>query len=252
MQDIQKLEAQYLRAKIEYYEGTPIMEDHEFDALEKILKNAGSKVHEQVGSKRKDFDFAHPTKMLSLSTEQTERIDGVTDYRYDEFFRWFDKRVEQLGARPIFLSSSPKFDGSAINIIYKGKELFQVLTRGDGAYGKDVTKRFRPHIPNTLSTSLPLDETDNVEIRCEVVIDKILFEQKYAEEFANPRNYVAGVIGKDDYDKTKVSELVMVPLHFLVNGEHVKQSNFKDNTLYSKNYNNTANSVWYSMRKTDL
>ncbi len=91
--DIQKLEAEYLRAKIEYYEGNSIMSDLEFDALEQHLINLGSKVHEQVGAKRKDFDFPHPTKMLSLAKLQTE--EG--NYMKDEFWTWFSKRGALVG-----------------------------------------------------------------------------------------------------------------------------------------------------------
>ena len=246
MENIQRLESKYLKAKIAYYEGEPFLTDSEFDSLEVILKKEGSKVIEQVGSKRKDFDFTHPTKMLSLSKLQTEKNkNGSINYVEDKFTAWYDKRILQLfDISHISLMSSPKFDGSAINIIYKGNELFQVLTRGDGFSGKDVTKRFTPHIPNTLDTDFELNEIDTVEIRCEVVIDKNLFKEKYSQEFANPRNYVAGVIGKDDYDKVKVSELTIIPLHFLKNGVQVYHGFFHGG-IYSNNYNEEFNSWGY-------
>ena len=119
MQNIQRLEAEYLRAKIEYYEGNEIMTDAAFDLLEKKLKEAGSKVHEQVGSKRKDFDFEHPTPMLSLAKLQTEYKDGITNYAQKDFVSWYFKRTKILGGSTKLLSS-PKFDGNAINIICKG------------------------------------------------------------------------------------------------------------------------------------
>jgi len=96
MQDIKRLEATYLRAKIEYYEGNELMTDAAFDKIEKILKEAGSKVIEQVGSKRKDFDFEHPTPMLSLAKHQTEDEDGVTNYAEEEFKAWHTKRTHVL------------------------------------------------------------------------------------------------------------------------------------------------------------
>ena len=83
--NLQHLETQYLKAKIAYYDGTPIMSDPAFDALEKELKEAGSKVVEQVGAKRKDFDFPHPTPMKSLAKIQTESNNGVTNYQDDIF-----------------------------------------------------------------------------------------------------------------------------------------------------------------------
>ncbi len=236
MTNKQRLEAEYLKAKIEYYEGTPIMTDAAFDILEKKLKELGSKAHEQVGSKRKDFDFTHPTKMLSLSKHQTSEIDGVIDYAHIEFYQWFDKRNKLIYLDKPLLAS-PKFDGNAINIIYSGRDLFQILTRGDGEAGKNVTKRFMKMIGNTLTlTDLDVSKEDTIEIRCEVVIKKSIFEKKYASDFANPRNYVAGVIGKDDYDVTKVSELTIVPLQFLVNGNFVAWKHFKTNNFCTKNW----------------
>jgi len=225
MQDIKKLESLYLRAKIEYYEGTPIMEDWEFDALEEKLKNLGSKVHEQVGSKRKDFDFPHPTPMLSLAKIQTEK----ENYMYDKFYAWHSKRGSIVGKMGI-LQASPKFDGSAINIIYRDGNLENILTRGDGISGKNVTKRFKPRLPEKI------DKKGVVEIRCECVINTDIFEKKYAEEFANARNFVAGVIGKDDYSKEKVNDLTLIPLHFIEDGKHVNNSEYVQYPVFKENY----------------
>jgi DNA ligase (NAD+) len=246
MDNIQHLEEKYLKAKIAYYEGTPFLTDAEFDALETILKNEGSKVIEQVGSKRKDFDFTHPTKMLSLSKIQTEATEEGTNYVEDLFQKWFQKRLLALQnefgktLNPV-LWASPKFDGNAINIIYRGDNLANVLTRGDGFTGKDITKRFvgANKIPETIGL-LGIDEFSNediIEIRCEVVINAKLFEEKYSKEFANPRNYVAGVIGKDDEDLVKMSELDIIPLHYLINGKYAHQNIFGKNLAFSKDYN---------------
>lgn len=237
MHNINLLEEKYLKAKIAYYEGSPILSDLEFDTIEQILKENGSKVIEQVGSKRKDFDFTHPTKMLSLAKVQMETMpDGQTNYMKAEFEDWYHKRLLQIGIL-VDLSASPKLDGNAINIIYRGNKLSNVLTRGDGFTGKDISKRFVNKIPQTLQlTNLNISDTDVIEIRCEVVINTKLFNEKYAKDFSNPRNYVAGVIGKDDEDQLKISELSIMPLHFLVNGNHEDQSKF-DIPFYSNNIN---------------
>jgi DNA ligase (NAD+) len=244
MDNIDLLEEKYLKAKIAYYEGTPFLTDAEFDALESLLRDEGSKVIEQVGSKRKDFDFSHPTKMLSLSKIQTEATEQGTNYAEDLFQRWFQKRKSEIKAVNPILLSSPKFDGNAINIIYRGNELANILTRGDGFTGKDVTKRFISADKIPAKIDLPyIDEfstfsaNDAIEIRCEVVIEAKLFEEKYSGEFANPRNYVAGVIGKDEENSEKMSELDIIPLHYLINGKHVSQTIFGKNLAFSKDYN---------------
>ena len=224
-------EERYLKAKVAYYEGDPIMSDSEFDVLEQHLRNLGSKVIEQVGSKRKDFDFPHPTRMLSLAKVQTEeREDGTTDYAEEAFQKWYQKNNTTGGNK---LAASPKFDGNAINIVYRGRELVNVLTRGDGLTGKTCLKRFERHLPFNIGlVDLEISEDDVIEIRAEVVIDISLFNSKYSKEFANARNYVAGVIGKDDYDEVKVSELKIIPLHYLLNGKHISPDHFKHNTFF--------------------
>lgn len=235
MDNIRSLEEKYLKAKIAYYEGNPIMSDSEFDALESHLKSIGSKAPHQVGSKRKDFDFSHPTKMLSLAKIQTERAEGGTNYMEEEFRKWYFKRREIAG--PSELRVSPKFDGNAINCIYQGTKLVNVLTRGDGISGKDITDRIKLLIENELALAkLEVTEEDIIEIRCEVVIDVNLFDKKYAGEFANARNYVAGVIGKDEYDLQKVSELTVIPLHYLVNGRNVWPGHFQINPVMGASY----------------
>ena len=238
MENIQILEEKYLKAKIAYYEGFPFMTDAEFDALESFLKEKGSKAPEQVGSKRKDFDFSHPTKMLSLSKIQTEETEAGTNYMEEAFQKWYQKRSQQIG-KVSSLFSSPKFDGNAINIIYRGDTLANVLTRGDGFTGKDITRRFSLKLPQKLIIFGldPITDEDVIEIRCEVVIKTKLFQEKYSAEFANPRNYVAGVIGKDDEDLEKMSELDIIPLNFLINGKFASPSIFSKNEIFSKNFN---------------
>jgi DNA ligase (NAD+) len=234
-EQINALEERYLKNKIAYYDGVPTMEDSEFDYIEAILKEYGSKVPNQVGSKRKDFDFTHPTKMLSLDKIQIEATEEGTNYMQEDFLKWYNKCVSIIGHK-VPLMSSCKYDGNAINIIYRGIQLSNVLTRGDGFTGKDIMKRFQNMIPAELiSRYQPIYEGDVIEIRCEVVIPTALFKEKYSAEFANPRNYVAGVIGNDEEDMIKVSELHLKPLHFLLNGKHVDQKLF-ENDLYKSTY----------------
>jgi DNA ligase (NAD+) len=115
----------------------------------------------------------------------------------------------------------PKFDGNAINIIYRGGNLESVLTRGDGKFGKDVTERFRKHLPkeiydNELTGGYPAV----TEIRCEAIMLKHIFEEKYSKEYANARNLVAGIIGKDDVDVNRMNDIKLIPLHCIVDGIH--------------------------------
>lgn len=224
-----ELEKKYIDAKIAYYEGRPIMSDAAFDVLESKLKELGSKVIEQVGSKRKDFDYAHPGKMLSLKKIQTEK----DDYKTEEFENWYDKKISILAQKfnvkrtDKLIYTSPKFDGNAINLIYKGGKLYHALTRGDGVTGKNITDRLSMIIPETIN--FECNESDFIEVRCEVVIDKKIFNNKYASLSANPRNFVAGILGADEYTEEVIHDLTIVPLYYILNGKHLHSDDVKAN-----------------------
>jgi DNA ligase (NAD+) len=250
MKNLFELENKYLLAKIKYYTGTPIMSDAEFDILESVLKKAGSKVVNQVGAKIKDFDFTHPTPMLSLGKIQTSANDDNTvNYMTDDFIKWYNKRVSFVGHSE--LESTPKFDGNAINAIYVSGILTHILTRGDGFGGKDVTDKLIYHFPKTLNLNgVTLFDKDVVQIRCEVVIQVDFFNKKYGlgteTNSANPRNYVAGVLGGDTIDITKCKELMVMPLNVILNGEHIKLSTLSNHDILMQNiYVKSVNATDY-------
>lgn len=221
MDRIFELENKYLQAKIAYYSSDkPIMSDVAFDALERILKEGGSKVIKQVGTKLKDYDFTHPSPMLSLGKfKMSKDEDAILNYMTIEVNEWYMKKVKLVGHT--ILESSPKYDGNAVNSVYVGRNLTHSLTRGDGEAGKDVTDRLLTQIPSVLDLEgIELKDTDVVEIRSEIVINVELFNKKY-EDSANPRNYVAGVLGSDTIDEVKCSELVVMPLFVVLNGKHL-------------------------------
>ena len=244
MNNLFELENKYLTAKVMYYKGTPIMSNPEFDAFEAHLKSLGSKVPFQVGAKNKDFDFTHPTPMLSLGKIQTEENpDKTVNYMTGDFMKWLNKRTAIVG--DVLLESSAKYDGNAVNTIYVGGKLTNIVTRGDGFAGKDVTNKLVNHFPSVLNLSgVEITDTDVVEIRSEVVIDVNFWNGKYSNDFANPRNYVAGVLSPDEMDDVKCSELIVMPLHLILNGEHIEMNNLN-------NHNELMSNVYHKHFKAD-
>ena len=61
----------------------------------------------------------------------------------------------------------------------------KLYTRGDGKVGQDISH---------LIPYLRLPKTKGVVIRGEFIIPKAVFESKYKNKFANPRNMVAGIV----------------------------------------------------------
>jgi DNA ligase (NAD+) len=191
----------YLLAKQRYYEGDPIISDFEFDTLEEELKLHNSQVTRIVGSANlKDAKFNHASPMLSLTKIQVLRGKALP---INEFNHWF-KTNSPKGSETTQLEASPKFDGSSCNLIYNEGKIEWALTRGDKEKGQNILDKMKFIIPSEI------DMMGKVEIRGEVVIPTKTFDAKYAHIYKNPRNFVAGILGRDE-----INEEIMKDFHFI-------------------------------------
>jgi len=149
----------------------------------------------------------HSLPMLSLNKSTTE-----------EEFLDFHRRVLELSEATeerIKYTVEPKFDGLAVELVYRKGIFFQGSTRGDGITGEDVTRNLKTvkTIPlKLLGTNPP----DLIEVRGEVIINKDDFgklnrqREKSGEPlFANPRNAAAGSVRQLDSNVTRSRPLSM-------------------------------------------
>jgi len=200
MNNIFELEQNYLAAKEAYYNGMPLLSDDEFDRLEADLLSLGSDVPYIVGSDDRKAKYSHPSLMLSLAKYQAT-ANGLPPT--ESATSWMQK----FGATSFEVT--PKYDGNAANIIYSDGKLSQALTRGNGTKGRDILDKIKHNLPTTL------DIPGTVEIRGEVVISISAFNEKYAT-FKNPRNYVAGVLNRDENTAETLADLAFVPIEVRV------------------------------------
>lgn len=180
----EQLEELYIKAKKSYYLGEPILSDTEFDQLESYLDSEG-RLDKIVGFEDEDRNakFKHPSKMLSLGKFQAA-ADGTPPTNPAN--KWLSKRKDSI------FEATPKFDGNAINVIYRKGKLDAILSRGNGTAGRDYTDKLKANVPSQIST-----EYDIVEVRGEVVIATKVFNAKYSQ-FKNERNFVAGILNRDE------------------------------------------------------
>ena len=178
----------YWEAKEAYYNGEEIMSDIEFDALEKEL---GLENKAAVGSRHNpSYTVKHPFVMGSLSKVQIHRDDdGFVDYE-----TYFTEAQKYFGHKPLIIT--PKYDGCSFEVETNEGKLVGISSRGDGDYGKDLTQHLQGKIPQILISE---DQLHRI-YRGEVLVKKSVFEQKYAEEFTNPRSFVSGVLNTDYSD----------------------------------------------------
>jgi DNA ligase (NAD+) len=206
-----------LREKIRHHENlyyvldTPELDDADFDALMRELKEIEAKHPEwitpdsptqRVGGKPKEgfAKVAHSRPMLSLDNVNTP----------EELADW-DRRVRSLaGDAEIAYVTELKLDGLSLALHYTagasgGAVLARAITRGDGTIGEDVTGNVRTIRSVPLSISAEKLKKSRLpapfEVRGEVVMPMAAFlkmnqdrEALGQSPAANPRNAAAGTI----------------------------------------------------------
>ncbi|MHB1545193.1 MAG: NAD-dependent DNA ligase LigA [bacterium] len=210
----------------------PVISDFEFDKLAKELSvleaaypqyvRADSPSKRVGGAVSEKFEqVKHNVPMLSLDNT----------YSRNEVIE-FDAKVKRFlgdaAAEEIEYECELKFDGLAIELIYKDGIFVQGSTRGDGVTGENVTANLR-----TINT-IPLKLQKNIsyiEVRGEVLMDKKGFKKLNEERleeglslFANPRNAASGSIRQLDPEITSKRNLVMFAYG---TGDYSKEVEFK-------------------------
>jgi NAD-dependent DNA ligase len=105
---------------------------------------------------------------------------------------------------------SCKLDGVSGLYTTEGKEP-KLYTRGDGKVGQDVSH----FIPYLRLPSKSGNGGKGFVIRGEFIIPKMVFEEKYKKDFANPRNLVSGIVNQKTIDE-KIKDIHFVAYEVIV------------------------------------
>ncbi|MER5502744.1 MULTISPECIES: NAD-dependent DNA ligase LigA [unclassified Streptomyces] len=136
-------------------------------------------------------DVPHTVPMLSL--------DNV--FSAEQFVTWTASLERRIGRPVAAWSVEPKLDGLAVAARYRAGRLEQLITRGDGTAGEDVS-----HAIGTV-VGLPgeLAEPVTIEMRGEILMTNEQFDRANTVRtehggapFANPRNGAAGTLRAKD------------------------------------------------------
>ena len=165
-------------ANVLYRNNQPIMTDSEFDILEEYIKEKYplNQTVLQIGAPVEKNKVTLPYQMASM-----DKIKPDTD----ALSGWMKKYNG-----PYVLSC--KLDGVSGLYTTEGK-VPKLYTRGDGVVGQDISH---------LIPYLDLPKKKDIVIRGEFIIPKAIFETKYKNKFANPRNMVAGIINHKSVNET--------------------------------------------------
>lgn len=183
-----------------------IIDDYKFDALETYI---GLENNNYVGSKstakHANYTIKHSFIMGSLSKVQIkqDKETGNVDMNYfaDEISKYIDKSLNTK-----YFETTPKLDGCSFSAEFTVDEnhnykFISCATRGDGNYGTDISHWIKPKILKEWTKIKEccqdiLTPNDILCIRGEVLVPVKDFNEKYADEFTNPRSYVAGLLGR--------------------------------------------------------
>lgn len=179
----------YWKAKDAYYNGEPIMSDLEFDELEERLGLANKS---DVGTRHNpSYTIKHPFIMGSLSKVQIHKDDNdVIDWTtYFEDTKSFVNKSNDKDRKFII---TPKYDGCSFEVEINNHTILSISTRGDSEYGRDIMQ----HIINLIPTEY-VNLNGHICLRGEVLINKNVFVKKYADDFADPRSFVSGILNRD-------------------------------------------------------
>lgn len=190
-----------VKASAAYYAGgTSTLDDDTYDRLVRGIAAWEAEHLDQVlpdsptgkvAGGAVEGDVPHTVPMLSL--------DNV--FSPEEFTAWTVSLARRIGHEVRQFSVEPKLDGLAVAARYTQGRLSQLITRGDGMAGEDVS-----HAIGTI-VGLPqeLAEPVTIEVRGEVLMTTAQFE--HANEvrtahgglvFSNPRSAAAGSLRARD------------------------------------------------------
>ena len=189
-----------------YVEDNPRISDKQYDALfdelaalerETGVIYAGSPTARVQGKVLDSLRSVHHTKPM-LSADKTKDIQEVEKFAREAWKAAFDKRVVV----------SWKLDGLTLVIRYKNRVLVEVITRGNGEDGEDVTHNIAAifGIPKQLPAYAP----SYVEVRGECVVSWVNFQEindGVEVPYSHPRNLAAGSVRLLNPEEAKTRRL---------------------------------------------
>ncbi|MDR0325609.1 MAG: NAD-dependent DNA ligase LigA [Oscillospiraceae bacterium] len=189
-EEIKTLRELLSRADEAYYlHDDPIMQDDEYDALARRLRDLEGDVS-RVGGAAAFSPVTHDVPLMSLQDV----------FSMDELRAFCARTEEAVGETEYCVE--PKIDGLSVALRYERGTLTVAATRGDGVTGEDVTHNAMvvDSIPREIANA-----PDRLTVRGEVFMPRETFARINSEldelgqkPFANPRNAAAGSFRQKD------------------------------------------------------
>ena len=159
-----------------------ILSDEEYDQLLQLINDDIFK--NQVGISVEKNKSPLPIKLGSLNKVKTQ----------EEINDWIRLKEIPIEQDCIIM---PKYDGLSLLVEFRNGVFHKAITRGNGNEGQDVTS----HIQMNILSKIPLSKKISGYFIGEIILDLNTFETHFKEIFKNPRNTVAGLLGRKNLTK---------------------------------------------------
>ena len=187
--------------RLYYDQDAPELEDFEYDALTRELKELEAQFPELVTPTSPTQHVGGTPSGRFAKVTHAVKMESLLDAFSFEELRDFDRRVREAGVEPEYVVEI-KIDGLSCSLEYENGMLVRASTRGDGVVGEDVTANVKAikRIPKQLKNA-----PEFLEVRGEVYMPHEAFRHLCAEQelqgaapFKNPRNAAAGSLRQKD------------------------------------------------------
>ena len=196
-----------------YYNGTPMVDDTTYDAFCKANNLEAGLQGDELKSNRE------PKLKHDLTTGTLAKAEDLNDERFD---RWQNR----IGNTAVNISM--KIDGSGLEIVFINGHLEKAITRGNGFEGLDRTETVKEiYKYNGLADQIVRNGKPYTgSVRGEMVMYKNDFENNFADQYANGRNLVAGMMNRKFSDMTTEDKLNLQYIHFIAYDALDKDTDF--------------------------
>src|SRR6476620_596989 len=198
-----------------YILNDPLISDYEYDQLFKTLERIETENPKLITPDSPTQRVAKGlTKAFPTVQHLVPMLSLDNSYNSDDLVDFDRKAREATGIDQGEYCVEPKFDGGSLSLIYEDDRLVRGATRGNGVEGDEVTINVRQIKSIPLSARFSDFGLQQVEIRGEVLINKVNFarynQQMIDQGFAplaNARNAASGTLRIKDPEEVRKRNL---------------------------------------------
>lgn len=207
-----------------YNEDAPEIEDYEYDALTRELRQLEAAYPELLAPDSPTQTVGGAASRQFDSVVHRVKLESLQDVFSLEELETFGEKIDLSMTT---LSVEPKIDGLSVALEYKNGRFFRGSTRGDGETGEDVTANLLG--VNSIPKTIPF--TGELEVRGEVYMSRESFENLVRQQelmgqapAKNPRNAAAGSLRQKNPEITARRGLDI----FVFNVQYIEGETFQN------------------------